>query len=206
MSFKSQIKTLQSCPTIWCILAILGILGIIIVMYNNKIQIKVSSMDNNSPQMQNTPPNMPPNMPPNTPPNMPPNRPQNMPQTSSNRSVPKPVNPVASDSNHNWHEVAPFAKTNNNRQATNPSDLLPMDPNTNFAMGMPSGQGELANINLLKAGQLSGINTVGSTLRNANLQLRSEPPNPRVQVSPWSNSTIEPDLMRVPLELGYGGV
>ena len=66
------------------------------------------------------------------------------------------------------------------------------------------GDGELANINLLKAGQLSGIDTVGGTLRNANLQLRSEPPNPKTAVSPWSNSTIEPDLMRVPLELGCG--
>ena len=71
-------------------------------------------------------------------------------------------------------------------------------------MSQPTGQGELANINLLKAGQLSGIDTVGGTLRNANLQLRSEPPNPRSQVSPWLNSTIEPDLMRVPLELGCG--
>jgi len=91
-----------------------------------------------------------------------------------------------------------------NQQAANPSDLLPNDPNTAFAMGQPSGQGELANINLLKAGQLSGVDTVGGTLRNANLQLRSEPPNPRSQVSPWLNSTIEPDLMRVPLELGCG--
>jgi hypothetical protein len=91
-----------------------------------------------------------------------------------------------------------------NQQAANPSELLPNDPNSAFAMGQPTGQGELANINLLKAGQLSGIDTVGGTLRNANLQLRSEPPNPRSQVSPWLNSTIEPDLMRVPLELGCG--
>ncbi len=59
-------------------------------------------------------------------------------------------------------------------------------------------------INLLKAGHHSGINTVGGTLRNANLQVRSEPPKPKSQVSPWSNSIIEPDLMRVPLELGCG--
>jgi hypothetical protein len=91
-----------------------------------------------------------------------------------------------------------------NQQAANPSELLPNDPNSAFAMGQPTGQGELSNINLLKAGQLSGIDTVGGTLRNANLQLRSEPPNPKSQVSPWLNSTIEPDLMRVPLELGCG--
>ena len=39
-------------------------------------------------------------------------------------------------------------------------------------------------------------------LRNANLQLRSEPPNPQLKVSPWSQSTIEPDVNRRPLELG----
>ena len=55
-----------------------------------------------------------------------------------------------------------------------------------------------------KRGYLYGINTVGSSLRNANLQVRSEPPNPQVQVSPWLNTTIEPDLMRTPLELGVG--
>jgi hypothetical protein len=92
-----------------------------------------------------------------------------------------------------------------NQQVADPSELLPSESNSEFAVGQVGGQGELANINLLKAGSLSGIDTVGGTLRNANLQLRSEPPNPKTQVSPWLNSTIEPDLMRVPLELGCGG-
>lgn len=45
-----------------------------------------------------------------------------------------------------------------------------------------------------------GENTQGSSLRNANRQLRSEPANTRTLVSPWMNSTIEPDLLRRPLE------
>ena len=70
---------------------------------------------------------------------------------------------------------------------------------------LPSGQaGDLSNVNFLKAGYHVGINTVGTSLRNANLQVRSEPPNPQNQVSPWLNSTISPDLMRVPLEIGCG--
>ena len=70
---------------------------------------------------------------------------------------------------------------------------------------LPSGKsGDLSNINFLKAGYHVGINTVGTSLRNANLQVRSEPPNPQNQVSPWLNSTISPDLMRVPLEIGCG--
>ena len=86
----------------------------------------------------------------------------------------------------------------------NPEDLLPKDTNSQWAQLNPRGNGDLNNVNLLQAGYLYGINTVGSSLRNANLQVRSEPPNPQVQVSPWLNTTIEPDLMRTPLELGCG--
>ena len=66
----------------------------------------------------------------------------------------------------------------------------------------PSGQGSLADQNFLTAGFHIGINTVGQTLRNANLQLRSEPPCPQVQVSPWLQSTIDPDVSRRPMEIG----
>jgi hypothetical protein len=85
-----------------------------------------------------------------------------------------------------------------------PGDLLPKDNNNEWAKLNPTANGGMAGINLLQAGSLAGINTVGSSLRNANLQVRSEPPNPQVNVSPWSNTTIEPDLMRTPLELGCG--
>lgn len=86
----------------------------------------------------------------------------------------------------------------------NPSELLPKDNNSQWAQLNPSGKGELANINLLKAGYHIGIDTIGQTLRNANLQIRSEPPNPQLYVGPWNLSTIEPDFMRPPLELGQG--
>ena len=85
---------------------------------------------------------------------------------------------------------------------TNPNDLLPNDVNSQWSKLNPNGNSELANVNLLKAGFYNGIDTIGSTLRNANLQVRSEPPNPTTMVSPWMQSTIEPDLMRVPLEIG----
>lgn len=86
----------------------------------------------------------------------------------------------------------------------NPAELLPKDTNSQWAQLNPSGKGELANVNLLKAGYHIGIDTIGQTLRNANLQIRSEPPNPQLNVGPWNQSTIEPDFMRVPLELGSG--
>jgi len=86
----------------------------------------------------------------------------------------------------------------------NPSELLPKDTNSQWAQLNPSGKGDLANINLLKAGYHIGIDTIGQTLRNSNLQIRSEPPNPQLNVGPWNTSTIEPDFMRPPLEIGSG--
>ena len=83
-----------------------------------------------------------------------------------------------------------------------PSELLPKDITSQWAQLNPAGSADFKNVNLLKAGSLIGIDTIGSTLRNANLQERSEPPNPTTSVSPWLNTTIEPDLMRLPLEIG----
>ena len=89
-------------------------------------------------------------------------------------------------------------------QSQNPDELLPIDTNSEWAQLNPAGKGDLANINLLKAGYHIGIDTIGQTLRNANQQIRSEPPNPQVNVGPWNLSTIEPDFMRPPLEIGSG--
>lgn len=82
-------------------------------------------------------------------------------------------------------------------------DLLPSDAaaNSKWAQVNPAGQGDVSNQNFLTAGWNVGINTVSGSLRNANLQLRSEPPNPR-GAWPIMNSTIQPDLLRRPLELG----
>lgn len=84
----------------------------------------------------------------------------------------------------------------------NPAELLPSDANSVWAQVNPNGQGELGDQNFLNAGYHVGINTVGSSMRNANLGLRSEPPNPQVAVGPWMQSTIQPDLMRRGLEIG----
>ena len=91
-----------------------------------------------------------------------------------------------------------------NASSQNPADLLPKDNDSQWAQLNPAGKGDLANINLLKAGYHIGIDTVGQTLRNANLQIRSEPPNPQVNVGPWMQSTIEPDFLRPPMEIGQG--
>jgi hypothetical protein len=83
----------------------------------------------------------------------------------------------------------------------NPQELLPNDPNSKWAQVNPMGQGDIAGKNYLSAGALIGVNTIGQSLRNANYQLRSDPPNPQVKVSIWNQSTIEPDINRRPLEI-----
>ena len=80
----------------------------------------------------------------------------------------------------------------------------PKDANLKWAQINPSSAGDITDKNFLTAGYHIGIDTKGQSLRNANLQIRSEPPNPQLYVGPWNNSTIEPDFMRPPLEIGAG--
>ena len=87
------------------------------------------------------------------------------------------------------------------RDRLSAEDLLPKDAaNSQFAQVNPAGQGDADSRNHLTAGYTLGVNSIGNSLRNANRQLRSEPPNPQLKVSPWMNTTIGPDLGRRPLE------
>jgi len=118
-------------------------------------------------------------------------------------AVPAPSQPLGQNEKY---AGAKGVKTNTygmqSAKLDDPTMLLPNDTNSQWAKLNPQGGGMLKNVNLLQAGSLVGINTVGSTMRNANLQLRSEPPNPQGNVGPWLNSTIEPDVVRQPLEIG----
>ncbi len=87
------------------------------------------------------------------------------------------------------------------RDQLTPGELLPKDQNSVWAQQNPMGTGSLKGKNFLSAGALIGINTVGQSMRNANYQLRSEPPNPQVPVSVFNNSTIEPDVNRRDFEV-----
>lgn len=79
------------------------------------------------------------------------------------------------------------------------SDLLPVEANKDwFQVPNPT-------FNLLQAVDLEipeikiGVDTVGQSRKNATYDLRAAPPNPKFVVSPWSNSTIEPDYNTKPL-------
>ena len=88
------------------------------------------------------------------------------------------------------------------RDQLTPSELLPKDMNSVWAEQNPMGPGSLKGKNFLSAGALIGVNTVGQSMRNANLQVRSEPPNPQVAVSIFNQSTISPDISHRALEIG----
>jgi hypothetical protein len=87
------------------------------------------------------------------------------------------------------------------RDQLTPAELLPKDMNSIWAEQNPMGPGSLKGKNFLSAGALIGVNTVGQSLRNANLQVRSEPPNPQVPVSIFLQSTIGPDVSHRTLEI-----
>ena len=82
-----------------------------------------------------------------------------------------------------------------------PQELLPSNDATKFSSLTPT-DGDLTGVNFMTTKYHIGVNTVGQTLRNANRQLRSEPPNPQVKVSPFLQTTIGPDTNRKPLEIG----
>jgi hypothetical protein len=89
-------------------------------------------------------------------------------------------------------------------EVANPSDLLPSDENSQWSALNPTAakKGDTTLPDLLKAGYHIGLDTIGQTLRNANLQLRSDPVISKAEVGPWNQSTIESDYARTPLEIG----
>ena len=141
----------------------------------------------------------------------------NVPEMSTNDSnamdlptqEPVPGNPAdvqgAGVDQTNWDGLAEnqlAGSLSKQYQELTADELLPQNDMANWADIYPSGVGQLQNKNFLHAGHHVGINTVGQSLKNANYQLRSEPANPQVQVSPWMQSSFGPDLLRRPLEIG----
>jgi hypothetical protein len=114
---------------------------------------------------------------------------------SSAPSVDKPA-----DSNANNYAGNIGASSN----VLSPGDLLPNDPNSEWATLNPINQGDIAIPDLLNSGYHLGLDTIGQTLKNPNYQIRSDPFIEKKEIGPWNNSTFEPDIARVPLELGCG--
>jgi hypothetical protein len=81
----------------------------------------------------------------------------------------------------------------------NPASLLPGSgglAGTPWAASNPAELGDLKGQNFLTATYQMGVNTVSQNTRNPTYDLRAEPVNPKMEVGPWMQSTIEPDTMR----------
>jgi hypothetical protein len=120
-------------------------------------------------------------------------------------SKPSQVDPAEEDQSEQYRPVDFETKKVANdcfpKDRLTVDDLLPKDAaNSKWAQVAPSGKGNLNDQNFLTAGFNIGVDTVQSSLRNANLQLRSEPPIPKGDGWGIHMSTIDPDLMRKPLD------
>jgi hypothetical protein len=83
-----------------------------------------------------------------------------------------------------------------------PAALLPKEVPVMEDFSQFSTDAILSNQNYLDPRNMIGYpETVGGTLRNANWQIRSEPPNPRDPVSIFNLSTIVPEQMRPMFEI-----
>ena len=91
------------------------------------------------------------------------------------------------DSKEGFHNMASSAGNVNS-----PSDLLPMNGNSELVGSFKSEEGVFPD-NLLEAGSHQGLNTVSSSMRNANLQLRADPAIQKKSGCWWGESTIHPD-------------
>lgn len=117
------------------------------------------------------------------------------------RTPPSNANSVAAEATSS----VPTPKNGYSMQpVANPGDLLPVDQNGEWSALNPNSmnKGDILMPDLLQAGYHIGLDTIGQTLRNPNLQLRSDPLIQKVDIGPWNQSTIEPDVGRVPLEIG----
>lgn len=89
------------------------------------------------------------------------------------------------------------------KDTVTPQELMPReDPYNTWSQVNPPTNGHVADRNFLESGHHFGIDTVSSSLRNANKQLRSDPVIPQIPVGPWQQSTISPDTNRRQFEVG----
>ena len=89
------------------------------------------------------------------------------------------------------------------KDVLNPKDLLPtQQPNTPWDLSNPQVPGSYEGRNFLESTANYGIDTVGSSLRNANYQVRSDPYIKPQEAGPWNQSTIAPDTSHRYFEIG----
>tara|TARA_A100001035_G_C27577564_1_gene406031 strand:+ start:208 stop:717 length:510 start_codon:yes stop_codon:yes gene_type:complete len=81
-----------------------------------------------------------------------------------------------------------------------PSDLLPTNSNSELVGSFKTEDGQFPG-NLLESGAHIGLDTVSSSMRNANLQLRADPTIQKKSGCWWGESTIHADPNPVGLKV-----
>ena len=127
--------------------------------------------------------------------------------------APAPKNPASKTTEITGHSgSSSYAKVDEKTEMNLPScmnnaafvssNLLPKEPSKmeSFAEFSPLN---MKDTNFIDSSKFV-IGTQSQSLRNANYQLRSDPPNPQKEVCPWMQSTIAPEAARRPLEIGTG--
>ena len=111
---------------------------------------------------------------------------------------------ISPNPNPNSNIILPMPDSRTGNQylmqpVANPGDLLPKDSNSQWASLNPVSQGNVAIPDLLQSGHHIGLDSIGQTLKNPNLQGigRDDPVIERKPTGLWNQSTIEPDYARV---------
>jgi hypothetical protein len=83
----------------------------------------------------------------------------------------------------------------------NAADFLPKEVNSEwFNTDFSQAKVNVDDTNLINTERyVIGVNTVGQSLKNASYDIRGTIANPKFAVSPWNNSTYEPDTNIKPL-------
>ncbi len=89
----------------------------------------------------------------------------------------------------------------NNVKKYDAKDFLPKEVNNQwFDTDFSQAKVNLNDDKLINTERyVIGVNTVGQSLKNASYDIRGTIPNPKFTVSPWNNSTYEPDFNIKPL-------
>lgn len=90
-----------------------------------------------------------------------------------------------------------FGGTGNNEmsddQLMNSENYLPQETSNDW-FNVLEEPTSIKNRHLITASKLIGVNTIGTSKKNASRDLRGNIPAPKIQVSPWNNSSIDPDM------------
>lgn len=101
--------------------------------------------------------------------------------------------PVDSASGNQAAYVGKNTKIDNPYDMFKVDELLPQEMKKDWFEVMPDAI-KVKNRHLINVTKPIGVNTIGSSLRNPSYDIRGTPSCPKFVVSPWMQSSIEPDV------------